>query len=414
MSYWGRTLDFFSFQGLQKRKGLQVSGPQTRSRPPTTSVNFDTAMSVSAFWACVKLLTETLASMPLKCYRTRGGVRAEYPDYELFQLLAYQPNRYQTRIEFFETLVLNLVTTGNCYAAIERAPGSGRVVSLMPLMSSQMRVVLDDDGARTYQYTSSEGTLRVFAEGSIWHISLFGNGVVGLSPIGYMAKSLGVSIDSDDRAATLSASGGKTNGVLMVDKLLTKDQRERIRENFADLTEGRTDQLFVLEADMKFERTSLSPQDMQLLETRRFQIEDICRFMGVPSVLVNDTSGTTSWGSGIYQIVQGFYKLGVRPLLERFETSMKRHLMPRKDWATIDIKFDFDDLLRPDLMTRLDARNKAINSGQMTPDEARAEEGRAPMPGGNQIYLNGTLVPAGTVRAQTQGGGNAAQNPAAE
>lgn len=415
MSYWGRTLDFFSFQGLQKRKGLQVSGPQTRSRPPTTSVNFDTAMSVSAFWACVKLLTETLASMPLECYRTRAGVRQPHPDYGLYQLLSYAPNRYQTRIEFFETLVLNLVTTGNCYAAIERTgEGTGRVVSLMPLMSAQMRVVLGEDGARTYQYTSSEGTLRIFAEQSIWHVSLFGNGVVGLSPIGYMAKSLGVSIDTDDRAATLSASGGKTNGVLMVDKLLTKEQRERIRENFGDLTEGRTDQLFVLEADMKFERTSLSPQDMQLLETRRFQTEDICRFMGVPSVLVNDHSGTTAWGSGIYQIVQGFYKLGIRPLLERFETSIKRHLMPRADWSTIDIKFDFDDLLRPDLLTRLDARGKAINSAQMTPDEARAEEGRAPMAGGNQLYLNSTLVPAGTVRAQTQGGGNAAQIPTAE
>jgi HK97 family phage portal protein len=196
----------------------------------------------------------------------------------------------------------------------------------------------------------------------------------------------------------------------MVDKLLTKEQREKVRENFADLTEGRTDQLFVLEADMRFERTSLSPQDMQLLETRRFQTEDICRFMGVPSVLVNDHSGTTAWGSGIYQIVQGFYKLGMRPLLERFETSIKRHLMPRGDWATIDFKFDFDDLLRPDRETRMDANNKAINSGQLTPDEARNEEGRGPMPGGNAIYLNGTLVPAGMVRGQTQGGGNAPQN----
>jgi len=413
MSYWGRTLDFFSFRGLQQRKGLQVSGPQTRTRPPSSSVNFDTAMSVSAFWACVKLLTETLSSMPLKCYRIRNGVREDHSNYALWQLLSYQPNRYQTRVEFFETMALNLVTTGNCYAAIVRN-GAGRVVSLMPLMSSQMRVILQDDGGKQFQYNTSEGTLKVFAEESIWHIPLFGNGVVGLSPIGYMAKSLGVAIDSDDRAATLAASGGKTNGVLMVDKLLTKEQREKVRENFADLTEGRTDQLFVLEADMRFERTSLSPQDMQLLETRRFQTEDICRFMGVPSVLVNDHSGTTAWGSGIYQIVQGFYKLGMRPLLERFETSIKRHLMPRGDWATIDFKFDFDDLLRPDRETRMEANNKAINSGQLTPDEARNEEGRGPMPGGNAIYLNGTLVPAGMVRGQTQGGGNAPQNPTTE
>lgn len=401
MSYWGRTLDFFSFQGLQKRQGLQVSVPQSRSRPPTTNVNFDTAMSVSAFWACVKLLTETLAAMPLRCYRLRGNARSEDRNYALWRLLAFQPNRYQTRIEFFETLALNLVTAGNCYAAIERS-ASGDIVSLLPLMSSQMRVILEDDGSLMYQYTGSDGTLRFFASESIWHVKLFGNGAVGLSPLGYMAKSLGVAIDSDDRAATLSASGGKTNGVLMVDKLLTKDQRERLRENFSDLTEGRTDQLFVLEADMRFERTSLSPQDMQLLETRKFQTEDIARFMGVPSVLINDHNGTTAWGSGIFQIMQGFYKLGLRPLLERFEASMKRHLMPSEDWDTIDLEFDFDALLRADLATRLEANSKAIGSGQLTPDEARKDEGRGPMTGGDRIYLNGTLVPAGTIPRQTQ------------
>lgn len=416
MSYWGRTLDFFSFQGLQKRKGLQVAGPQTRSRPPTTNVNFDTAMSVSAFWACVRLLAETLASMPLQCFQTGPDGRKLHLEYDLFRLLEYMPNRYQTRQEFFETLILNLITAGNCYCAIERVGGgrNGRIISLMPLMSAQMRVILDEDGSRLYQYTSADGTLRVFAEESIWHVSLFGNGVVGLSPLGYMAKTLGVAIDSDDRAATLAASGGKTNGVLMVDKLLTKDQRERVRENFSDLTEGRTDQLFVLEADMRFERTSLSPQDMQLLETRKFQTEDVCRYLGVPSVLVNDHNGTTAWGSGIYQIVTGFYKLGLRPLANRFEASIKRNLMPSKDWATIDFKFDFDELLRADLVTRLEGYNKAVNSGQMTPNEARALEGRGAKPGGEFIYLNSTLVPAGTVRMQTQGGGNAVQNSATE
>ena len=273
-------------------------------------------------------------------------------------------------------------------------------------MSAQMKVILDSDGSLIYHYTTNGGREKFYAAESIWHVKLFGNGVVGLSPMGYMAKTLGVSIDSDDRMATLAASGGKTNGVLMVDKLLKKEQRERIRENFAGLTEGRTDQLFVLEADMKFQRTSLSPQDMQLLETRRFQTEDIARFLGVPSVLINDHTGATAWGSGIYQIMQGFYKLGLRPLLERFESSMKRHLMPTDDWDKIDIEFDFDSLLRADLATRLEANNKAINSGQMTPNEARREEGREDKPGGDSIYLNGTLVPASLVPRQTQGGQN--------
>lgn len=410
MAFWGRTLDFFTFAGLQRRQGLQTSGPNTRSRPPTTTVNFDTAMAVSAFWACVRLIAETIASMPLRCYRTDDSGRSEDVSYALWRLLQFQPNRYQTRIEFFETLALNLVTSGNCYCAIERMP-DGTPFSLLPLMSAQMRVVLDTNGDRIYQYTDSSGNLRAYSSESIWHVKLFGNGVTGLSPLAYMSQTLGVAIDSNDRAATLSASGGKTNGVLMVDKLLTKDQRAAVRENFRELTEGSTDQLFVLEADMRFERTALSPQDMQLLETRRFSVEEIARFLGVPSVLINDTASTTAWGSGIYQIVTGWYKLGLRPYLERFESSIKQHLMPSEDWDRIDIEFDFDELLRADLATRMEANSKAIGSGQLTPDEARHSEGRPAMPGGNAIYLNSTLVPAGAqARMQTTVANNAQQD----
>ena len=176
-----------------------------------------------------------------------------------------------------------------------------------------------------------------------------------------------------------------------------------MRSNFAALTEGSQDQLFVLEADMKFERTALSPQDMQLLETRKFQTEDIARFMGVPSVLINDTSGTTAWGSGIQQIMEGFYKLNLRPYLERLESSMKKHLIPMSDWGRVEFEFDFDALLRADAKTRAEAQRASINAGVLTPNEARKQEGRAPKDGGDEIYLNGSLVPAGQQRGTPNG-----------
>jgi HK97 family phage portal protein len=122
--------------------------------------------------------------------------------------------------------------------------------------------------------------------------------------------------------------------------------------------------------------------------------------------LINDTQSSTTWGSGIEQINMGFYKLNLKPYLERIEASIKRHLMPRTDWETIDIEFSFDSLLRADAATRAETHSKQINSGQKSPNEVRASEGFAAMPGGDTIYLNGSLVPAGTQQRQLQADAN--------
>lgn len=375
---------------------------------PTKAVevkDFDTAMTQSPFWAAVRLLSETVAAMPLVCYERdiESGVKRVRTDYDLWRVLNYQPNRYQTRIEFFESLMLNLVTWGNAYVIVERTRGgTGRVVSLQVYPSSQVEATLLEDGTLIYKYATPNGDIKVFSQRSVWHIKIFGNGIVGLSPLGYAGNSLGLSKNLSDRQNKLAANGGKTNGILTVDQALKPEQKEAVRRSFAGLQEGNSDQLFVLEAGFNYQQASLSPTDMQLLESRRFSIEDIARFMGVPSVLINDTSASTTWGSGIEQINQGFYKLNLKPYLERIECSIKRHLMPREDWESVDIEFNFDSLLRADKVTRLDAQSKAVNAGIMTPDEARAEEGLGPKEGGDKIYLNGSLVPAGTNPKQIQ------------
>lgn len=392
MTLTNRITNWFGFGGLSRKTGKQmVSGGSHNS---AIVVNFDTAMGVSAFWASVRLLSETVAAMPLKCYKVDGATRTVTTDHPLWRLMNYQPNRYQTRTEFFESLMVNLVTDGNCYCAIERDT-NGRIVSLLPLMSGQVCMTLLADGSRTYEYKTENNTVRVFSEQSIWHLKLFGNGLTGLSPLSHAAQSLGIAIATEARVTKLSQSGGKTNGILMVDHKLTPDQREAVRLNFDELTEGNADKLFVLEANMKFERTSLTPQDMQLFENRRFQIEDVARFMGVPSILINDTAGTTAWGSGIAQIMEGFYKLNLRPYLERFESSIVRNLLDRKEWGTIEIEFDFDAILRADYATRVKTQSAAVNAGLLTPNEARRQEGREPKDGGDEIYLNGSLVQAG-------------------
>lgn len=394
MAFWS---SWFGRGGDTVQQGIQ------RSNPPTKSVTFDQAMSLSAFWASTRLLTEAVAAMPLVCYERNLDTNVKSPktDYDLWRLLNYKPNRYQTRTEFFEQIMLNLVTRGNSYVAIEKT-SRGRIFSLTPLPSAQVEPILMDDGSIIYQQSTANGNVKVFSEDSIWHIKLFGNGIVGLSPLEYAGNALGQAKDLNERASVLAANGGKTNGILTVDQALKPEQKEAVRKSFKGLQEGNADELFVLEAGFNYQQASLSPTDMQLLESRKFSIEDIARFMGVPSVLINDTSASTTWGSGIEQINQGFYKLNLKPYLERIESSMKRWLMAQSDWENTDIEFNFDSLLRADKATRADAQSKSVNAGILSPNEARASEGLPPKEGGDPIYLNGSLVPAGTNTRQTQ------------
>jgi len=391
-------------RSLFGRGGDTIKQGEQTNRPtiPTEVKSFDVAMTQSAFWASVRLLTETVSAMPLVCYEKKSNdtIQNVKTDYPLWELLNYEPNRYQTRTEFFEQIMLNLVTWGNAYI-IKQQVGT-RITGLTVYPSEQVKMNLLYDGSITYEYVTPNGDIKVFAEKSVWHIKLFGNGLVGMSPLAYAGNALGISKNLGDRQSRLAANGGKVNGVLTVDSALTDMQRKAVKANFAGLSEGNADELFVLEAGFKYQQTGLSPTDQQLLESRRFSVEDIARFMGVPSVLINDTASSTTWGSGIEQINMGFYKLNLKPYLERIESSIKRHLIPRKDWQSIDIEFDFDSLLRADSLTRADTYSKAVNSGQMTPNEVRALEGRPPKTGGDEIYLNGSLVPAGTQPKQSE------------
>jgi hypothetical protein len=197
-------------------------------------------------------------------------------------------------------------------------------------------------------------------------------------------------------------NGAKPAGILMYDKILTPTQRQGIRDSFKDLVEGNDDSLLVLEAGMKFEPISMSPQDIELLASRRFQIEDVARFMGVPSVLVNDTASSTTWGSGIEQIIAGWYKLGLKPYLTRIEQSIAVNLLTPEERALYEVEIDFDALLRADPAARFAGYQSAINAGVLTPNEAREREGLAPAEGGERLLVNGTMVPIDQAGQQLQ------------
>jgi HK97 family phage portal protein len=388
MAFWSKLFTF----GIAGRRnpGLQQSSAGSYS-VSNVVVNEDTALKLSAVWACVRLLAETVGGLPVNCYRNNpDGSRELDNSHPLAVLFNGKPNKYQNHVEFFETMTMQLALHGNAYAVIQKT--GGRIISLMPMMAEQMEVTLLTDGSVVYRYVDG-ANVTVFAPESIWHIKLMSNGIVGLSPLAYARTAIGVGIASEDRVKALAKNGFKPTGILTIDKLLKPEQRTAIRQQFADLAEGGDDPLRVLEAGMQYQQISMNPKDVQLLETRRFQIEDIARFFGVPSVLINDTSASTVWGSGVEQIVQGFYKLGLRPYLERYEASIKNNLLIPNDRSRFDFEFDFAALLRGDEKTRFNTYKEAVLNGLKTINECRRIEGLPSIEGGDIAYMQGQMTP---------------------
>ena len=394
----------------QRQDGVQSEG-SSATPASTTPVTNDTALQLSAVWACTKIISETVAGMPIQFWETkRDGTRVLVKDHPLAFLLNTSPNRWQTGIEFKNTLTISLAMNGNCFSLIQRGV-RGNIIGLVPLMANQMQVTLLDDGTKTYAYSNGK-TTTVYAEENIWHVMLMpSNAVIGLSPLRYAARAIGIGISAEDRVGTLSRNGFKPTGVLMIDKTLTDAQRTQVRAQFADLQEGQGDPLKVLEAGFTYQQITMSPKDVQLLESRRFQIEDIARFWGVPSILINDTQSSTVWGTGISEIIQGFYKFAIRPYLERYEASIEKNLLPKAERGKIKSEFDFSSLLRGDDKTRTEVAAASVSGGLKTINEARKDlDGLPPVDGGDEILLQQQMTPIKELKndaSQTSGSSGA-------
>jgi HK97 family phage portal protein len=409
MAFWNRLMGVVT-GAAWRQPGQQSGAPGTYNQRAATPVSLDTALQLSAVWACAKLITESISSLPVNVYKKdRAGIKTLTADHPLARLLNGKMNRWQTRQEFFETLTYQLVLMGNNYSVIQRNDKK-EIIALVPMMTPQMEVALHESGAVIYTYQDGNH-IKAYSDETIWHNKIFGNGIVGLSPLGYARNSIGIAQAAEESVGKIYRNGGKPSGLLTIDKVLTPEQRQSVRKSFAELAEGTEDRLFVLEAGMNYHQVSLSPQDIELLASRKFQIEDICRFFGVPSVLVNDTSGSTSWGSGVQQIVQGFYKLGLRPYLERYEASMNARLLTAEERQDYEIEFDFNALLSPELSERMKTGKEGVTGGLITPNEWRAKEGMQPLKGGENLYLQQQMTPVDQLKDVPRGSISNDQKP---
>lgn len=382
-----------------QQQGVQLGEPFARIFTKNTEIGIDGALQVSAVWACVEFLSDNISTLPLFVYQTAAdGHKEPARDTELWKLLHENPNRRHTPAEFWNYMLMNYLLRGNAYAEIGRN-GAGEAIELLPMSADQVEVELLKDGSLVYKFYF-DGTVKVLAESSVFHWRDKGNGLIGMSRLDYMRSSVGLAAAAQDHAELGFRKGGKRPGTFLIDKALTPQQREQIRANFKSLVEGSSDDLLVLEAGAKFEPLGLTPIDLQLLDTRRFSVEDIARWFGLPSVLINDTSQSTVWGSGIESIIESTYKFRLRPILESLEQAIERRVFTSRQRERYCAEFSLEAILRGNAKQRLDMGVQAVTNGLMTRNEWRQLENWPRIDGADELTAQVNLAPIDTLGQQ--------------
>lgn len=347
--------------------GKESVGPfEYASTESGTSVTPAGSLKLSAVWACVSLRSATISSLPL---HLRAPDKSLATDHPLYAVLHDSPNADMTASEFWEMQLASLDMWGNAYSLIERE--GRRVVALTPLRPERMTVRRTDSGAIKYLYRE-DGKEVDYAEDRIFHLKGFTlDGLVGLSPLQYAAETVGGLMSANQAAAREFRNGLKVGGFLQTGAAtLTKDQRDRLAENLArfGLPEN-AGKWMVLEAGMEpasSQGMKVNPADAQLLESRYFGIEEICRAFRVPPQLIGHTDKASSWASSLENTNLGFLTYSLRPTLVRIEQAITKQLLAPEDRKDFRPKFSVEGLLRADSAARGSFYREMLQLGVFT------------------------------------------------
>lgn len=386
------------YQPHQERKEITVSDGATEISldaflglySATNSGEYITpfnAMGITAVYACVGRIAETIAQMPVKIYRIgRDGGRYEDQSHPLHRLLAVHPNDWQTSFEFREMAAQLLCLRGNFYAWKGR-DSRGIVRELLPFPMEAVSIRQDQNWNIEYAVNYNDKN-KLAGQKDIMHIKYRTlNGYEGISPIAWNRETLGLSSAALKHGALFFKNGGALKGVLTTDQNLTQEAYDRIKGSWADNYTG--DNKFktaLLEAGLKYQSITMSNEDAQFIQTRQLSIEDIARIYGVPLHEIQANSKTTSWGTGIESMNIGFITRTILPWVRRFEHIFNRDLVPEEDQGKVYVKFCVEGLMRGDLKSRYESYQIGINNGFLSPNEVREKEDMNPRDGGD-IYL---------------------------
>lgn len=383
-------------------------------------VTAENALMLSTVWACVRIVSQSMAMLPFGIYRfDENDNKVIDKSHPLYRILHDQPNAAMTAFEFWEAAIANILLKGNCYCEIKRRPSDKAVISLNPLITDNVSLDIDETGATVYVYNASDGQIR-YKERDVLHLKGFSqNGRVGMSAIAYGANSLGGAQATDEAANTLFNNGMQPAAALKTAQNLSPEQRDFMRKQLANKLEnaGKTGRTIILEAGLDYQQLSLNAEDAQLLETRSFQVEDVCKWFGVPPAMIGHTQQTTTWGTGLEQMNLGFLTYTLAPFCKRIEQATRKALLLPGERDEFFPEFNIEGFMRADSKGRSELYKTYVTNGIMTRNEIRRKENMAPLPGGDELTAQSQFVPIsmlGKITSTMPPSGDPANDPNAD
>lgn len=371
------------------------------------------SMQMTAVYSCVRVLAEAVAGLPLHLYKyTDSGGKDKALEHPLYFLLHDEPNPEMTSFVFRETLMTHLLLWGNAYAQLIRN-GRGEVVGIYPLMPNRVSVNRDDKGNIYYKYLRgledahlNKENEVILLHSEVLHIPGLGfDGLVGYSPIAMAKNAIGMAIACEEYGAKFFANGATPGGILEHPGVVKDPERVRASWNSAFGGSANANKVAVLEEGMKYTPISISPNEAQFLETRKFQINEIARIFRVPPHMVGDLEKSSF--SNIEEMGLNFVIYTLNPWIVRWEQSLRQSLLLPFEKETLFFRFNVDGLLRGNYQSRMNGYAIGIQNGFLCPNDVRGLENMNPIPDGDKFLVNGNVVPLSMAgAAYTDNGGN--------
>lgn len=367
------------------------------------NVNDQNILQLSAVWACARLISETIGTLPLGMHERTSAGKRPAPQHPLHFIIGSQPNVDTISSVFWEAVVAAMLLRGN--ARCEKLMVGERVVGLNFLYPPRLSITRKVDGTKEYRYIEDGGQQRIIPASRIWTIPGWSlDGKSGVSVIHYGAQVFGAALATDEAAAGTFKRGLMPTVWFKYPNNLKDNQREEAREFITNRAAGAVNagNPVIMENNMEVGTIGIDPKDAQLLESRAFGVEEICRWFRVPPWMVGHTEKSTSWGTGIEQQMIGFLVFTLGPWLKRVEQSIVKDLLTPAERLRYYPKFAVEGLLRADSAARAAFYSVMVNNGILTRDEVRELEDRAPM-GGNAAVLTvqTALAPLDTLGSNT-------------